>query len=84
MLSLSNSGSTQSNPRVEVSTLDLPSRQKIEIARAVSHNPRILLLDEPTSALSSRDVQWLGDLIERLKRLGNDSSSDFASHAGGA
>ena len=58
------------NPRVEVSTLDLPSRQKIEIARAVSHNPRILLLDEPTSALSSRDVQWLGDLIERLKDLG--------------
>jgi ribose transport system ATP-binding protein len=32
------------NPRAEVRSLDLPSRQKIEIARAVSHKPRILLL----------------------------------------
>jgi ribose transport system ATP-binding protein len=63
-------GVTSVDPRAEVRTLDLPSRQKIEIARAISHNPRILLLDEPTSALSSRDVQWLGDLIQRLKQSG--------------
>jgi ribose transport system ATP-binding protein len=44
--------------------------QKIEIARAISGNPRILLLDEPTASLSNRDVQWLGDVIERLKRSG--------------
>ena len=58
------------DPRTEVRRLDLPSRQKIEIARAVSGNPRILLLDEPTASLSNRDVQWLGDVIERLKRSG--------------
>jgi len=58
------------DPRAEVRNLDLPSRQKIEIARAISHNPRILLLDEPTSSLSSHDVQWLGDLIQRLKAAG--------------
>jgi ribose transport system ATP-binding protein len=58
------------DPRIEVRQLDLPSRQKIEIARAVSRNPRILLLDEPTASLSNRDVQWVGDVIERLKRSG--------------
>jgi ABC-type sugar transport system ATPase subunit len=58
------------DPRTEVRRLDLPSRQKIEIARAISGNLRILLLDEPTASLSNRDVQWLGDVIERLKRSG--------------
>jgi ribose transport system ATP-binding protein len=63
-------GISSIDPRAEVRSLDLPSRQKIEIARAVSHKPRILLLDEPTSSLSGRDVQWLGDLIQRLKQSG--------------
>ena len=61
---------TSVDPRAEVRRLDLPTRQKIEIARAVSRNPRILLLDEPTASLSSRDVQWLGDVIQRVKRSG--------------
>ena len=45
-------------------------RQKIEIARAVYRKPRILLLDEPTSTLAGRDVEWLGDIIARLKAAG--------------
>ena len=63
-------GISSIDPRTEVRRLDLPSRQKIEIARAISGNPRILLLDEPTASLSNRDVQWLGDVIERLKCSG--------------
>jgi ribose transport system ATP-binding protein len=67
---LSKLGLSSIDPRAEVRSLDLPSRQKIEIARAVNGNPRILLLDEPTASLSDRDVQWLGELVERLKRAG--------------
>jgi ribose transport system ATP-binding protein len=54
----------------EVGDLDLAIQQKIEIARAVFRKPRILLLDEPTSTLAGRDVDWLGDVIARLKRRG--------------
>ena len=63
-------GITSIDPRAEVRNLDLPSRQKVEIARAVSRNPRILLLDEPSASLSSSDVQWLGELIQRLRESG--------------
>ena len=66
------------DPRVEVSTLDLSTQQRIEIARAVSREPRILLLDEPTSALSARDVEWLQGLIEGLRQGG--VTTVFISH----
>jgi ribose transport system ATP-binding protein len=56
--------------RDEVGTLDLAVQQKIEIARAIYRKPRILLLDEPTSTLAGRDVDWLGEVIARLKRDG--------------
>ena len=58
------------DPSVLVSELDLSTRQKIEIAKAVSRKPRVLLLDEPTSTLSVSDVDWLGALIEKLSSDG--------------
>ena len=58
------------DPRAEVRTLALPTRQKIEIARAVSRTPRILLLDEPTASLTGRDVHWLEGLVGRQKGAG--------------
>jgi ribose transport system ATP-binding protein len=58
------------DPRRELRDLDLPIRQKIEIARALYRKPRILLLDEPTSSLSGYDIDWLGDLIARVKAEG--------------
>ena len=57
-------------PSALVSDLDLPTRQKIEIAKAIGREPKILLLDEPTSTLSASDVDWLGRQIEKLRDTG--------------
>ncbi|MGF7158795.1 ribose transport system ATP-binding protein [Rhodoligotrophos appendicifer] len=62
----------------EVGELDLAIQQKIEIARAVSRQPKILLLDEPTSTLAGRDVDWLGEIIATLK--GKGVTIVFISH----
>ncbi|MEZ5665963.1 MAG: sugar ABC transporter ATP-binding protein [Alphaproteobacteria bacterium] len=66
------------HPREEVRRLDLSIRQKIEIARAIFRQPRILLLDEPTSSLSGRDIDWLGGLIAEQKAAG--TTILFISH----
>jgi ribose transport system ATP-binding protein len=66
------------DPGAEIRDLDLNERQKIEIARALFRNPKVLLLDEPTSALSGRDIDWLGGLIEQLKARG--VTTIFISH----
>jgi ribose transport system ATP-binding protein len=53
-----------------VSDLPLAQRQLVEIAKVISRSPAILLLDEPTSALSEREVAWLFELIRRLRSSG--------------
>jgi ribose transport system ATP-binding protein len=62
----------------EVRGLDLAVQQKIEIARAIFRQPKLLLLDEPTSTLSGRDVDWLGDRIEQFRSAGG--TTVFISH----
>lgn len=66
------------DPQAEMRDLDLNQRQKIEIARALFRRPRILLLDEPTSTLSGRDIDWLGELI--AKRRAEGVTIVFISH----
>ena len=66
------------DPRSEIRDLDLPVRQKLEIARAIYRTPRVLVLDEPTSTLSGRDIDWLGEIIADAKARG--ASVIFISH----
>ncbi|MDQ2804841.1 MAG: ATP-binding cassette domain-containing protein, partial [Pseudomonadota bacterium] len=66
------------SPRQLVRDLDLSQRQKIEIARVLMRKPRILLLDEPTSALSGRDIDWLAGIVAAEKRRG--ATVVFISH----
>jgi ABC-type sugar transport system ATPase subunit len=56
--------------RTRCSTLNVGTRQMIEIARAVSREARILILDEPTSALSETEKERLFQFIGRLKARG--------------
>jgi len=57
-------------PDTVVSRLRVGQQQVVEIARAVSREARVLILDEPTSALSDHEVDVLFGLIAELKRRG--------------
>lgn len=58
------------NPRETVGKLPVSKQQMIEIAKALSVNARILIMDEPTSALTSREIKELFAIIQRLKDQG--------------
>lgn len=53
-----------------VSSLSVGQQQTIEIAKAMSFDPSLLLLDEPTSALASKEVEMLFGLLRRLRDQG--------------
>ena len=54
-----------------VSRLSVAQQQLIEIAKAISFNPRVLVLDEPTSALASGEVDVLHKVVRRLAEQGH-------------
>ncbi|WP_375399969.1 sugar ABC transporter ATP-binding protein [uncultured Amnibacterium sp.] len=58
------------DPLTQVSDLRLGQQQLVEIARALSVNSRILIMDEPTSALSATEVEVLFKVIADLKSRG--------------
>lgn len=57
-------------PQQRVRALGMAERQLVEIAKALSLNIQILLLDEPTSALSEEERERLFDIIRQLQRRG--------------
>lgn len=56
--------------RAKVGRLGIASQQVVEIAKAMSFNPRVLVLDEPTSALAQHEVERLFSLIRNLAGRG--------------
>ncbi|RUZ70951.1 sugar ABC transporter ATP-binding protein, partial [Mesorhizobium sp. M7A.F.Ca.US.006.01.1.1] len=56
--------------KARVSDLSLADRQMVAIARALAHKPKVLILDEPTSSLSSAEADRLFALIDRLREQG--------------
>jgi ribose transport system ATP-binding protein len=58
------------DPTVEVGALTVARQQLVEIAKALSFNSRVLVMDEPTSALNETEVEHLFAVIEDLRSHG--------------
>src|SRR5918998_821477 len=57
-------------PRAPLGSLNIALRQMVAIARGVSFDAKVVVLDEPTSSLTEHEVQILYDVIRRLKAEG--------------
>jgi ribose transport system ATP-binding protein len=67
---LQNAGITGIEPLEFVANLPLGQKQIIEIIKVISRKPGILFMDEPTSALAEREVEWLFGIIRQLREQG--------------
>ena len=67
------------DPLALVETLGTAKRQMVEIARAVRHNARVIIFDEPTASLTPEEMQHLFHLLNGLRSQG--VGIIFISHA---
>lgn len=58
------------DPKIKMAKLSVSQRQMVEIAKAVSYNAKILVLDEPTSSLTEEEVKHLFRIINKLRARG--------------
>ncbi len=56
------------NPNTKVINLGVGKQQLVEIAKALAKNARLLILDEPTSALTENEVDVLMDILDKLRK----------------
>jgi ribose transport system ATP-binding protein len=58
------------DPHTPVGRLRVGAQQVVEIAKAISHRSRVIIMDEPTSAITDQEIQVLFRLIRQLKQQG--------------
>ncbi len=58
------------DPSANVGSLSISQRQMVEIAKAFSYNAKIVIMDEPTSSLTEKEVKHLFSIIRKLKEKG--------------
>lgn len=58
------------DPRVKVTTLSVARQQMVEIAKALSYNSQVLIMDEPTASLTKAEIEELFKMIRRLRERG--------------
>jgi inositol transport system ATP-binding protein len=58
------------NPRTKMKSLRVADQQMVEIAKAVSQNAQIVIMDEPTSAITDHEVESLFKVIKNMKQRG--------------
>ncbi|UJB30362.1 sugar ABC transporter ATP-binding protein [Chromobacterium sp. Beijing] len=63
-------GAGQIDPEAEAGKLSIGQQQMVEIAKAMSLNAKVLIMDEPTAALTEREIEALFVFMEQLKRRG--------------
>ena len=66
------------NPTQIVGTMSMAQRQLVEIAKALSYDAKVLIMDEPTSSLSDNEAELLFNIIEKLKQ--KDVAIIYISH----
>ncbi|MGY5451818.1 galactose/methyl galactoside ABC transporter ATP-binding protein MglA [Agarivorans sp. MS3-6] len=58
------------DPKAKVATLSVSQMQMVEIAKAFSYDAKIVIMDEPTSSLTEKEVNHLFTIIKKLKEKG--------------
>ncbi len=58
------------DPKRIMRTMSVSQRQMVEIAKAVSYDSKIIVLDEPTSSLTEREIKKLFEIVNELKKKG--------------
>ncbi len=66
------------DPTIRVQDLSLSQRQMVEVAKALSLQSKLIIMDEPTSSLTNRETETLFDIIHKLNQ--NGVSIMFVSH----
>jgi len=56
------------NPRIQVGTLGVGQQQMVEVAKALHQDADLIIMDEPTAALSLNEIRDLFDIIQELKQ----------------